>query len=85
MHMKPLFAALALVAAGTAQAGDAFSKLDADHSGTISQKEAAALPTLNKQWTQLDSNRDGSLDAAEFARFEMEESHDSSKKEDKHD
>lgn len=83
MYHKPLFALLALIAAGTVQADEAFDKIDADHSGTISQQEAASLPTLNQQWMELDINRDGNIDAAEFARFEMEESSNDNKHEGK--
>lgn len=73
MNMKHLLAVLAFtVAAGAAHADGTFSKIDTDSSGTISKEEAAALPALTDQWTNLDSNMDGALDEAEFAKFELE-------------
>lgn len=47
-----------------------FSKLDRNHDGYISKKEAKANPKLYKEWKQADANRDGKLDQAEFAQFE---------------
>ncbi|MGH8482151.1 MAG: hypothetical protein ACRES8_06810, partial [Nevskiaceae bacterium] len=49
----------------------AFTALDADRDGSISRIEAAALPSLNTQFTLMDQNRNGALEPAEFARFEM--------------
>jgi hypothetical protein len=74
MNMKHLLAVLALtVAASAAHAGEGtFGKVDTDSSGTISKEEAAALPALTEQWANLDSNMDGALDEAEFAKFELE-------------
>lgn len=71
MNRKLVFAALLTLASGTALAADdAFKKADADQSGTISKKEATALPGLSDQWNNYDLNTDGQLDEAEFSRFE---------------
>ncbi|WP_428604241.1 hypothetical protein [Sedimenticola sp.] len=45
--------------------------LDTDNNGTLSQEEAKAIPGLSEQWEQLDVNKDGQLDPAEFAKFEV--------------
>lgn len=76
MNIKHLLAVLALtVTASAAHAADeAFSKIDTDSSGTITRGEATALPALSEQWAILDSNMDGALDEAEFAKFEPESS-----------
>ena len=47
-----------------------FAKLDKDHDGNISKKEAASNKDLTKQWDTLDTNKDGKLDQGEFAQFE---------------
>lgn len=54
-----------------------FSKLDTDNNGMLSSQEARAKASgtahteqLTKKWTELDTNQDGQLDQAEFARFE---------------
>ena len=60
-------------AAGTSGSNTAqaqFDTLDANHDGTISKKEAKALPSLYKEWKQVDANKDGKVDQAEFAQFE---------------
>ena len=44
--------------------------LDKNGDGKISKQEAAANKKLNQQFSKLDANHDGSLDAGEFARFE---------------
>jgi hypothetical protein len=44
--------------------------LDADRDGSISRAEAAANPGLATQFVTLDSNTNGALEPAEFARFE---------------
>ncbi len=74
MKIKHLLAVLAFtVATGAAYAGDdkSFDKIDADKSGSIDKKEAAAVPELSEQWVILDSNMSDTLDEAEFARFEV--------------
>lgn len=54
----------------------AFSKLDTDQNGMVSQaeisqaEENANRERLNEEWSKLDANQDGQLDRAEFARFE---------------
>jgi len=70
MYKKQLFAILAITACSVVNAESPFSKIDTDQNGAISKKEAAALPTLSKEWDTYDSNTDGMLDEAEFAKFE---------------
>jgi hypothetical protein len=71
MSKKLMIAALAALATGSAIANDAYSALDADQSGAISQTEAAALPGLTEQWNTLDSDTNGELSVEEFSQFEM--------------
>lgn len=78
--LTPLAAAL-LFAAGSATAGDKFSDLDADDSGTIGAAEARDNQKLINQWSNLDANGDNQLDQAEFSRFEAEGSGASESKE----
>jgi hypothetical protein len=47
---------------------DAYAKLDVDNDGAISKKEAAGDAALAKTFDQSDENKDGKIDAAEFAR-----------------
>lgn len=56
---------------GTAYAGDcvSFSALDRNQDGAISKQEATAIPRLSARWDILDSNSDGRIDEAEFARY----------------
>lgn len=51
-------------------AGDAFTRLDDDHDGMVSKKEAKNDKDLVDRWNALDANRDDKLDQAEFAQFE---------------
>jgi len=71
MSKKLLIAALAALATGSAIANDAYSALDTDQSGAISQVEAAALPGLTEQWNTLDADTNGELSVEEFSQFEM--------------
>ncbi len=70
MTNKLLILALAIAASGTAIAGDAYSALDADNSGSISLSEAAALPGLTEQFKALDADANDELSVDEFAKFE---------------
>lgn len=67
---KTLFAVLAIMASSVAYAGSTFKTIDADQSGMISKEEAAVLKPLAAKWDSYDSNTDGMLDEAEFAKFE---------------
>ncbi len=60
----------AAFAAGSGKAG--METLDANGDGQISQEEAQAHPELAKQFDSLDQDGSGSLERAEFARFETE-------------
>lgn len=73
MSKKLLIAVLATMATSTVIASEAYSALDADKSGTISEAEAAALPGLTEQWKTLDADASGDLSMEEFARFETTE------------
>jgi hypothetical protein len=48
-----------------------FAKLDTDHDGTISKKEAASNKALTAKWDTLDANKDGKLGQGEFAQFAL--------------
>jgi hypothetical protein len=59
-------------AAAPNPANDAeFAKLDKDHKGYITKKDAAKNKELVKKFDTLDMNHDGKLDQAEFAQFEV--------------
>ena len=73
MYKKLALTALAMLVSSVAVAGDAtlYRDLDADQNGIISPDEAAASPELTSQWTRLDTNADGMVDQAEFAKMEV--------------
>src|SRR5437868_6253209 len=50
----------------SSSSGDSFAKLDADHDGSVSKKEASSNKSLTAKWDTLDSNKDGKLDQGEF-------------------
>ena len=50
----------------------AFSRLDSNGDGKISQSEASKNPLLAKKFTTVDRDANQQLDEGEFARFEME-------------
>lgn len=53
-----------------------FNELDTDSNGVVSMSElstasdTAATDLLTEKWFKLDTNQDGNLDRAEFAKFE---------------
>ncbi len=57
-------------AASVAEEQTMYNKLDTNNDGAISPIEAVAMPNLNDKWVELDTNADGQLDQAEFAKFE---------------
>lgn len=71
MSKKLLIVALAVLASSVVIAGDAFTALDVDNSGTISQVEATALPSLADQWKALDTDENGELSAEEFSKYKV--------------
>ncbi len=72
MLQKLTLAALAMLVAGGATAGEGMYKnLDANQDGAISPEEAAAMPGLSEKWVELDVNADGKVDEAEFAKMEV--------------
>lgn len=50
----------------------AYSKLDTNNDGKISQKEAAQNPELAARFSTLDQNNNQMIEEGEFARFEVE-------------
>ena len=50
----------------------AFSDLDINKDGKISQDEAKKNPNLASKFNSVDSNHDKAVDEGEFARFETE-------------
>ena len=48
--------------------GALFEKLDSDHSAGIDRAEAEKLPGLSEVFSKYDKNKDGTLDADEFAK-----------------
>ena len=56
----------------TQEERNAFSKLDINKDGKISQEEAKKNGNLAGKFDSVDSNHDKSLDIGEFARFETE-------------
>lgn len=44
--------------------------VDKNSDGKVTRSEAASNPELSRQFDQLDKNHDGSLDKAEFAKFQ---------------
>ena len=74
MMKKHLLTALTLITvSGLAWAGAdkaTFQDLDANHDGQISRDEAKKSTDVNNKFNQADANKDGKLDAAEFAALE---------------
>jgi len=60
----------------TQEERDAFSQLDSNKDGKISQEEAKTNANLAKQFGRADSNQDKAIDEGEFARFEMDTEQD---------
>lgn len=74
MIKKHAFAALALMTvSGLAWAGSgaaSFQDLDSNRDGQLTLDEAKKSPEVKNKFTQADANKDGKLDAAEFAAIE---------------
>jgi hypothetical protein len=71
MSKKVLLAVLVCSVSSAVYAGGAtYKALDEDKDGLVSREEAEAIPTLVEQWTDVDVNEDGRIDAVEFSRFE---------------
>lgn len=66
--MIGMFSGLALSAA--VFAGSDFATYDTNQDGSISAEEAAADPELSKNWSSIDADENGMVDAAEFSAFE---------------
>lgn len=54
------------------QERNAFSQLDTNKDGKITQEEAKKNASLAKKFDSVDTNHDQAVDEGEFARFEME-------------
>lgn len=71
---KKFIAGLTLIAlTGFAYAGSgkvSFQDLDANRDGQISLDEAVKSPDVSQKFGQADANKDGKLDASEFAALE---------------
>jgi Ca2+-binding EF-hand superfamily protein len=74
---KHLLTVLTLtMASGIAWAGSdkiSFQELDTNGDGVISRDEAKKAPAVKAKFDQVDANRDGQLDMAEFAALEAVE------------
>ncbi len=72
MFQKLSLTTIALLVSGVSVAASngLYNDLDVDKDGAISHEEATALPGLSSKWTELDTNADGKLDKAEFAKLE---------------
>lgn len=74
MMKKYTLTALALMTvSGFAWAGSSaasFQDLDTNRDGQITLDEAKKAPEVKDKFTQADANKDGTLDAAEFAALE---------------
>jgi hypothetical protein len=72
MFKKLPLVALVIIFSGAAVAAEQslYTKIDTDKDGTINKKEASSYPILTEKWKELDANADGTLDQAEFAKFE---------------
>lgn len=74
MIRKHTLTALTLLAvSGLAWAGSgaaSFQDLDSNRDGQLTLDEAKKSPEVKARFTQADANKDGKLDAAEFAAIE---------------
>lgn len=55
-------------AVGSAESSAEFKRVDANRDGYVSRDEARKIKGFDKAFQQADDNRDGKLDAAEFAK-----------------
>lgn len=56
----------------TPEERQAYSQLDTNSDGKISEKEAKQNPDLAARFTELDKNNNNMIEEGEFARFEVE-------------
>jgi Ca2+-binding EF-hand superfamily protein len=66
--MVGIFSGLALSTA--LYAGGDFATYDTNQDGSISAEEAAVDSELSKNWSTIDADENGMVDAAEFSAFE---------------
>ena len=72
-HKLTLIVCAAFVSSA-AIAADTFTQLDSDKDGALTRAEARILPNLTQKWDTADANRDGTVDKAEFSKFEAKPS-----------
>lgn len=60
----------ALALSTSIYAGGGFAAYDTNQDGAISAEEAAADAELSKNWSTIDADENGMVDAAEFSAFE---------------
>jgi hypothetical protein len=66
--MIGMFSALAL--STSIYAGGDFATYDTNQDGSISAEEASVDAELSKNWSTIDADENGMVDAAEFSAFE---------------
>ncbi len=71
MSKKLTVIAISALFATAAAAGDIFTTLDVDKSGSISMSEAKVVPSLTKQWKALDTDANNELSTEEFAKSKL--------------
>lgn len=75
MNLKFVFALVISTSINAACSGEQsriYNQLDGNGDGYISAGEGAALEGLTEHWQILDENKDGQLNTAEFAKYEIE-------------
>ncbi len=75
MNIKHLIVSVTIAAAGAFASGviadqAAFTKLDANSDSYISMEEADKDAMLKENWDNVDINKDGMVEQAEFSAFE---------------
>lgn len=75
MNLKLNFAGILIALSSIACAAEdpqaMYSAADADQDGVLNEAEAQSVPGLPEQWSEVDANKDGQVDQAEFAQFEI--------------
>lgn len=52
-----------------------FNKLDMNHTGYLSKKEAGSVPGLVSDWKSADTNHDGKISRSEYMAWEHHHAH----------
>lgn len=61
---------LLVTASATVVADELYKSLDANQDNMLSKEEVSIMPGVVKVWDQLDADKDGQLNAEEFAKYE---------------